>query len=241
MNRSNQRVSVVIPFYNCPYVDLAIESVLNQSYPDIEILVVDDGSEQYTEKLEPYKDRIIYARKTNGGTGSALNMGIRLASGNYFAWLSADDQFHPDKIKRQLDTLTNTGTSFNHTAYYYINEHGERISAVISVPFRSRSELIETMMMGCPVNGSSVLLDMDVLRKVGVFDEKLLYTQDYDLWLRILPHYEWSYIEEPLLDYRVHQGMGSVIHREAQTREIGVVQARHTAVLAQLLRKGRGR
>ena len=239
MNRNPFRVSVVIPFYNCPYVDMAVDSVLNQSYPDIEIIVVDDGSEQYTEKLEPYKDRIIYKRQTNGGTASALNTGIRVASGAYFAWLSADDRFHPRKIERQLEVLKSTGTSFNHTAYYYINERGERFSDVICVSFPSKIELIETMMMGCPVNGSSVLLDMKILRKIGIFDEKLLYTQDYYLWLRTLPHYEWSYIEEPLLDYRVHQGMGSVIHKDEQTKEISVVQARHTAVLAQLLRKGR--
>ncbi|MNC77412.1 hypothetical protein D3C75_1293650 [compost metagenome] len=81
---------------------------------------------------------------------------------------------------------------------------------------------------------------MDIFRKVGLFNKRFLYTQDYDLWLRILPHYEWSYIEEPLLDYRVHKEMGSVIHNEAQTREITVVQSKHNRVLARLLRKERG-
>jgi glycosyltransferase involved in cell wall biosynthesis len=183
----------------------------------------------------------VYIRKTNGGTASALNLGIKAASGAYFAWLSADDLFHPDKIERQLRALQETGTSFNHTAYYYINERGERQSGVISVPFASRTGLIETMMKGCPVNGSSVLLAMNIFSTVGLFNEELLYTQDYDLWLRILPHYYWSYIEEPLLDYRVHKEMGSVLHNEAQTREIGVVQASHSAVLAELLRKERRR
>ncbi|QSF47935.1 glycosyltransferase [Paenibacillus tianjinensis] len=234
------KVSVVIPFYNCPYVHLAVESVLAQTYPDIELIVVDDGSTLHTEKLTPFMDKIVYIRKTNGGTASALNRGIQAASGAYFAWLSADDLFHPDKIERQMITLTQTGTSFNHTAYYYINEHGERVSEVVRVLLTGRTEMIETMMKGCPVNGSSVLLNMDIFRKVGLFNERFLYTQDYDLWLRILPHYEWSYIGEPLLDYRVHKEMGSVIHNEAQFREIEVVQARHNGVLAKLLRKERG-
>lgn len=235
------KVSVVIPFYNCLYVDLAVKSVLAQSYPDIELIVVDDGSTLYMEKLEAYKDNIVYIRKTNGGTASALNMGIKAASGAYFAWLSADDLFHPDKIKRQMEAIRSSGTSFSHTAYYYINELGERFSGVISMPFHNRGDLIETMMSGCPVNGSSVLLDMEIFNKVGRFNEKFLYTQDYDLWLRILPHYEWSYIEEPLLDYRVHKEMGSVIHSEAQNREIALVQSRHQGILTQLLRKERGK
>ncbi len=236
MNHSS-KVSVVIPFYNCPYIDESVESVLAQSYSDIELIVVDDGSSLYTDKLNPYRDKIIYIRKGNGGTGSALNMGIKAASGAYFAWLSADDRFHPYKIERQLQELRSTGTLFNHTAYYYINEQVERVSEVISVPFPDRRELIRTMMTGCPVNGSSVLLHMDIFRAVGLFNESFLYTQDYDLWLRILPHYSWSYIEQPLLDYRVHQAMGSVIHNEAQSREIKMVQAKHNSALAKLLRK----
>lgn len=238
MNQKS-KVSVVIPFYNCPYVDLAVESVLGQSYPDIELIVVDDGSTSYAEKLTPYQDKIVYIRKTNGGTASALNLGIKAASGSYFAWLSADDLFHPHKIERQLEIIRSSGTSFNHTAYYYINELGERFSGIISVPFHNRGDLIETMMKGCPVNGSSVLLDMNVFYKVGLFNERLLYTQDYDLWLRILPHFNWSYIEQPLLDYRVHQGMGSIIHSEAQSREIKQVQAEYYKTLSQLLRKER--
>ncbi|OKP97810.1 glycosyltransferase [Paenibacillus sp. P46E] len=235
------KVSVVIPFYNCPYIDIAIESVLAQSYPDIELIVVDDGSTLHTEKLIPYGDRIKVLHKPNGGTASALNLGIRAASGAYFAWLSADDCFHPDKISRQMEVMGNSHTAFNHTAYYYINELGERFSGIISVPFYSRAELVTTLMKGCPVNGSSVMMNMNIFKKVGLFNEKLLYTQDYDLWLRILPHYEWSYITEPLLDYRVHQEMGSVIHSEAQNREIKQVQEMHYSNLSRLLRKERRR
>ncbi len=239
--KDGSKVSVVIPFYNCLYVDQAVKSVLAQSYPNIEIIVVDDGSTLHTEKLAPFKNVIKYIRKKNGGTASALNQGIQAASGTYFAWLSADDLFHPDKIKTQMEKLRGSDTFFNHTAYYYINEQGERISETVSMIFSSRMHLIETLMRGCPVNGSSVLLDMDIIRTIGMFNEDLLYTQDYDLWLRILPYYEWSYIEEPLLDYRVHSEMGSVIHSEEQKKEIEKVQARHYEVLSYLLQKERGK
>ncbi|WP_340025510.1 glycosyltransferase [Paenibacillus sp. FSL K6-1096] len=236
MSRKN-RVSVVIPFYNCPYVHLAVESVLAQSYPDIELIVVDDGSTLHMEKLEPYRSRITYIRKVNGGTASALNMGIQASSGAYFAWLSADDLFHPGKISRQMEAIRSSRVSFNHTAYYYINEQGERFSEIARMPSGSRAALIRTMMSGCPVNGSSVLLDMRIFSSVGLFNEALLYTQDYDMWLRILPHFEWSYIDQPLLDYRIHGGMGSVLFSEGQKQEIALVQARHRETLAQVLRK----
>ncbi|KGE20721.1 glycosyltransferase family 2 protein [Paenibacillus wynnii] len=230
------KVSIVIPFYNCQFVHLAVESALAQSYKDIEIIVVDDGSTRHIEKLTPYMKDIIYIRKTNGGTASALNCGIMAATGSYFAWLSSDDQFHPDKIKRQIELIQNAGTFFCHTAFFYINEFGERLSEVVAAPL-DRIQLIETLMKGCPVNGSSVLLDMNIFYKVGIFDESFLYTHDYELWLRILPHYEWSYIKEPLLDYRVHEAMGSVIHGKEQTQEIKKVQAKHFQALSRLLRK----
>jgi glycosyltransferase involved in cell wall biosynthesis len=238
MNRSS-KVSVVIPFYNCRYVRFAVESVLAQSYKNIEIIVVDDGSTMHTEELEPYKNEIVYIKKENGGTASALNRGILAATGSYFAWLSSDDRFHPDKIRRQMELLRSAGTSFCHTAFYYINENGERLSEV-SVPFINRVHLIETLLQGCPVNGSSVLLHMDILRRVGMFNESFRYTHDYELWLRILPEYEWSYIEEPLLDYRVHGAMGSLLHGEEQAREIKRVQALHKTNLLRQLRKERG-
>jgi len=231
------KVSVVIPFYNCPYVHEAIESVLAQSYPDIEIIVVDDGSTVHTERLLPYQDKIRYIRKSNGGTATALNRGIAAASGSFFAWLSSDDRFHPDKIRRQMELLKAAGTLFCHTGYYYINNRGERLPGVVSCPFRSRVHLIKTLMAGCPVNGSSVLLDMEIFRRVGMFDESFLYTHDYDLWLRILPYYEWSYLEEPLLDYRVHDAMGSLLHGAEQKQEISRVQAKHYSSLSRLLRK----
>lgn len=230
------KVTVVIPFYNCPYVDLAVESVLAQTYPDIELIVVDDGSTLHSEKLEAYRDRIVYLRKPNGGTATALNTGIRAASGDYFAWLSADDLFLPDKIKQQMEGIRSSGASFSHTAYYQINELGARIK-LLRMPLYSRVDLIRTLMRGCPINGSSVLMDMNIFSDVGYFDESLLYTHDYDMWLRILPHYEWSYIQQPLIDYRVHQAMGSIQHNTEQRLEAAQVQTRHYSILNQLLEK----
>ncbi|KAA8995404.1 glycosyltransferase [Paenibacillus spiritus] len=232
-------VSVVIPFYNCPYAVQAVESVLGQTYAPIEILVVDDASERHTEQLAPYLDRIRYIRRSvNGGTAAALNRGIEEAKGSYFAWLSSDDRFHPGKIAAQLDALHRSGRRFCHTGYAYIDGNGNRLpEGEVILSFRDRKELIATLMKGCPVNGSSVLMDMELFRRVGLFDERFRYTHDYELWLRVLPHYEWEYIPVPLLDYRVHSEMGSKRHGSEQAAEIGMIQQKYRRALSRLLRR----
>lgn len=107
-----EKVSIIIPFYNCQYVEKAIESALNQTYQNIEVIVVDDGSTKYIERITPYLDSIHYIQKKNGGTASALNTGIRYATGEYFAWLSSDDLFKPDKISKQLKFMKRCGSFF---------------------------------------------------------------------------------------------------------------------------------
>src|SRR5689334_17046366 len=95
-------VTIVIPFYNCAYIDQAVQSALNQTYKPLEIIVVDDGSTRHADRLTPYLPYISYMGKANGGTATALNHGIRNASGEYIAWLSSDDLFYPDKIAHQV-------------------------------------------------------------------------------------------------------------------------------------------
>lgn len=96
------KVSIIVPFYNCPYIEKALESLINQTYKNIEIIVVDDGSTLYSEKIEPFLDKILFIKKENGGTASALNTGIEHATGDYICWLSSDDIFYPEKTEIQL-------------------------------------------------------------------------------------------------------------------------------------------
>src|SRR4051812_38360727 len=118
------KVSIIIPFYNDPYIDQAVMSALYQTYPNIEIIVVDDGSTLHQHLLAPFQSRIHYLGKANGGTASALNYGMRMASGKYVAWLSSDDRFSPDKIARQVDYMERTNAQISHTDYDLMNENG---------------------------------------------------------------------------------------------------------------------
>jgi len=110
---NNSLVSIVIPVYNgSDYLSSAIESALNQTYPKCEIIVVNDGSDDngLTEKIaRSYGKKIKYAEQENGGVACALNHGIRIINGDYFAWLSHDDVFLPEKTEAQLNAIHRSG------------------------------------------------------------------------------------------------------------------------------------
>ncbi len=233
------KVSIVIPFYNCEYIDQAIASALAQTYDNIEIIVVDDGSTEYQHLLEPYKDAIRYYYKPNGGTASALNYGITKATGQYFAWLSADDRYVPEKIERQLAFMNRAGSVASHTAYYYIDAGGGRTGEV-HVEFAGKSHFYETLLSGCPINGCSVMVHMYVFERIGLFDENRRYTHDYDLWLRLLQFFEFHYLNECLLEYRVHGTMGTLNHWDEIQQDMLVIQAKYGDILRTLIAKERG-
>lgn len=221
------RVSIVIPFYNCAYVDQAIESALNQSYANVEVIVVNDGSTKHTDKIVPYRHRIKYIEKANGGTASALNTGIRNASGTYFAWLSSDDFYDRNKIASQVAFMQTHNACASHTSFYLINAHNQINSRYPFMSFGNRSQFFESMKQSCLINGCTVMLRMDVFQQVGLFDESLRYVHDYDYWMRVLLKYDFPYIPQPLLYYRVHNDMGSAKYAHELTRETLLVKQKY--------------
>ncbi|UJF35785.1 glycosyltransferase [Paenibacillus hexagrammi] len=233
------KVSIIIPFYNCQYVDQAIESALNQTYPNIEVVVVNDGSIRYTDKIRPYKNRIRYVEKSNGGTGSALNAGIRQASGEYFSWLSSDDLYEKDKVAKQIAYMQQTGASACYSSYVHIDAQNQVISGPAGIYYPNKMEFYRTMQRGCFINGCTVMLRMDVFRQVGLFNESLKYTQDYDLWMRVLFHFDFEYLNEPIVKYRVHEAMGTKNFEPAIQKEILKVQATYYQALEQRIAKER--
>ena len=131
-NIFNPLVSIVIPVYNgANYVAEAIESALKQSYKNIEIIVVNDGSTDNTEKIvKKYGDKIRYFYKENGGVASALNLGIKNMKGEYFSWLSHDDIYYPNKIERQIEELKNIDKdNILYSGFELINDKSEFLYA----------------------------------------------------------------------------------------------------------------
>ena len=227
-------VTVVIPFYNCPYIDQAISSVLQQTYSNIEIIVVDDGSTDYQYKLDPYRSQIVYLGKANGGTASALNYGMSRASGKYVAWLSSDDMFYPTKIATQVSFMESNSTQFSYTDYHTINEHGQIINHHSQIPLTNQRQLTETLLTYCPINGCTVMMLRHLAESLGWFNPDLPYTHDYDLWSRIaLNGVPMVYLPQPLTQYRRHSGMGTVLHINRILPEFEMIKAYYAPMLRQ--------
>ncbi|WP_318618914.1 glycosyltransferase family 2 protein [Priestia megaterium] len=228
-------VSIIVPFYNCPYINQALDSLVNQTYKGIEIIVVNDGATQHSEKIIPYLDKIKYIQKENGGTASALNMGIKHAIGDYFCWLSSDDVYYPEKTEVQLAFMKEHKANFSHTNYCAIDRKSRIISPPLGVHPPNRLEILKRVSKKNFINGCSVMIDKAVFNHVGIFDETLPYTHDYDLWIRIIQKFGVYYLPQPLLLYRIHQQMGSKKHATAIKKEVDLVINRHKNTMESLL------
>lgn len=193
----NPLVSIVIPVYNgSNYLAEAIDSALSQTYKNIEIIVVNDGSNDNgaTEQVAlSYKDKIRYFLKKNGGSSSALNYGIKQMKGEFFSWLSHDDMYTPEKIKKQIDRAM-VPELFNksfvvRSGFGLINSEGEKIY-YCNMPFEknlsSQEAFYEFFGGRLSINGCALLIPKKVLDENGFFNEEYIYVNDTDYWVRLM-------------------------------------------------------
>jgi glycosyltransferase involved in cell wall biosynthesis len=200
-------VSIIIPVYNgSNYLKEAIDSALAQTYDNIEIIVINDGSNDNgaTEKIaKSYGNKIRYYCKKNGGVATALNLGISKMKGEYFSWLSHDDMYYPEKIEKQILYLQKLE---NKKVFIYSNFtilKGSNIIPVIHNHEMLTRKKKYGLLRGC-VNGITVLIPKSVLDEMGKFDASLRCTQDYDYWRRIEKKYEFIHLEDILSITRLH-------------------------------------
>lgn len=211
-------VSVVIPVYNgSNYLAKAIDSVLAQTYKLVEIIVVNDGSQDdgKTEAIAlSYGNKVRYFYKENGGVSTALNFAIRRMKGEYFAWLSHDDMFLPYKIELQMNAILESGDSMSISYGNFIAEEMKngKFFHVRENEYFDETKLVKGVysVFRGTVNGCTVLFHKNHFERVGMFDETLRTTQDYDMWFRIFRGQHILFSEIPLSLIRVHQEQGSV-------------------------------
>lgn len=201
-------VAAIIPCYNHGrFLAESIESVLNQTYQDVELVVVNDGSTDETRAVAAsFGERIRYLEHENQGLCASRNKAIEATDSRYLAFLDADDQWHPDKLARQIPLLeADEDVGLVHTDGFVLTEQGmgERILARAE-PAGLSGKLFERLLMGNPILGPSVVVRRSCLEKVGLFDEHLGGCGDWDLWLRICRRWKAVYVPEPLLYYRRH-------------------------------------
>jgi glycosyltransferase involved in cell wall biosynthesis len=219
---SNPLVSVIIPVYNgTNYLREAIDSVLTQTYKNYEIIVVDDGSTDGTwDIIQSYGTRVYGIHKENGGVASALNCGIREARGDYIAWLSHDDLFLPEKLEKQVRFLQKF-KQFKacYTDYYITGPDGKILSEVLT-PWYPQIDAIRVLFGDMYISGSTILIERKCFDEIGVFSEALRYTQDAEMWLRLIRQFGIGRLPEILMKQRSHPGQGSVGLKPAQREEI---------------------
>ena len=224
MNKNEYTISVVIPAYNAgAYIARAIDSVLAQSRLADEIIVVDDGSTDDTaDVVTRYESKVKYIRQDNAGASVARNTGIEAATGEWIAFLDADDEWLPEKLKLQTEHLMRNGDLVWTTGNYICCVCGKELQSPHLPPDKaglilSGKEYSDSFfhaflrnVWGCT---DTMLIKRDVLCEAGLFRPGQLRGNDYDMWWRIA--YRWpkiGYLTQPLAVYHLDVA-GSIIRK----------------------------
>jgi glycosyltransferase involved in cell wall biosynthesis len=203
------KVSVIIPAYNAmAYLPDTLESVLQQTFRDFEILIINDGSTDNiqmwaTQNITDLRVRVI--AQSNQGLSAARNTGIANAEGEYIAFVDADDLWNSTKLEKQvqcLDERPTVGLSYNWIAV--IDAEGKPTGRVMggNIEGHVLPEILQRNIIDCP----SVLVRRQCFEEVGRFDRNLRSVEDWDMWIRIAARYSFAVTKEPLTYYRQHSG-----------------------------------
>ncbi len=204
-------VSIVVTCYNyARYLSACLESIAKQTYRDFEVILVDDGSTDDTEAvarkwLDDPRLKIRYVKQVNAGQASAKNHGIRLAAGEFIAFLDADDTWVDSKLEKQLPLFDGDGMGVVYSRGDQMDAEGRSLPPHPAVgPWAPhKGNLTEYLIFENIVPFSSVVARKEVFEKVGCFKEHLAMAIDWDLWLRVSLHYQFDFVDEVLFHYRV--------------------------------------
>lgn len=188
-------VSIIIPVYNgSNYMREAIDSALSQTYKNMEVIVVNDGSNDNGETDSialSYGEKIRYFSKENGGVSSALNLGVRMMKGDYMSWLSHDDVYSPTKVENQVELLKEYeyGKTIAMCSTHQINAQSKLIGNPLKSELPSRQlinwEQALTHVINYSCNGCALLIPKTLIDQCEDFDERLRYSQDFLMWVRL--------------------------------------------------------
>lgn len=219
------KVSVIIPAYNAmTFLPETVESVLNQTFTDFEVIVVNDGSSDNVEQwLSEIKDpRVRLISQKNQGVSQARNTGILNSRGMYIAFLDADDLWEPTKLEKQVRCLDeNAEIGLVDTWIYLIDERGDILfpTGFSYEPGNVWKQLLEQNIVLC---GSTPMVRRCCFDTVGLFDRELHGAEDWYMWTCIAAHYSFQILKEPLVRYRQHFSSAS---KNFQMMELNTTKA----------------
>ncbi len=214
MDYTKDKVSIVVPIYNAQeFLQECLESALNQTYHEVEIIAVDDGSTDNSASiLKKYSNKIKIITKENGGTASALNYGINSMTGTWFKWLSADDVLYPNALEEMISESSRIEDKENiifYSNYDIINSDGKIIDKFIEPNYNELESFQQHVILLDHYfgNGTTSMIHRSAIERYGLFDETIGYKEDYELWLRycVLHNCRLHLIPKTLAKYRVHQ------------------------------------
>ena len=215
MDKFEPMVSIVIPVYNgANYMCEAIDSALAQTYKNIEILVINDGSVDDTEEIAlSYGNKIRYFSKPNGGVATALNMGIEKMRGEYFSWLSHDDLYFPEKIEKQVACLRELDdkTILISCPFTVVDETGREFYRSTPFDIYTKDELSRPLfaLLRGQIGGCCLLIHRSHFERYGKFDPTRPTTQDFALWFEIMRENKVIFVNDALIKSRSHEEQGS--------------------------------
>ena len=212
----NPKVSIVIPVFNgSNYLRDAIDSALAQTYQNIEIIVVNDGSNDNgkTEDIAlSFGEKIKYLHKENGGVASALNFGIKHMTGEYFSWLSHDDLYESEKITYQVEYLGNLSVPKRDNVILfskYKTLHGSALNEPNNLAPDNSCSFKAWLSFTPLLHGCTLLLPSKIFEIFGGFNVFLKTTQDYSFWIKLTEKYEFIYLDKSLVVGRFHEDQSS--------------------------------
>ena len=216
MSDPDKLVSVVVANYNMgKYLAEAVNSALNQTYPHIEVNVVDDGStDDSRQVMEQFAGdaRVRYHYQANGGQAKAKNLGIRESRGAFIGFLDADDLWSADKVEKQLPGFTSDKIGIVYTHVQFIDPNGRPLPTPRQDYYTGR--ISDQLLIDNFVTGMCSIVRRECFDTLGLFDESLPMGIDYDLWMRFSTRYEFAFIDEATYFYR--QWPGQMSHNQAK-------------------------
>ena len=220
------KVSVIIPAYNQgQYLAAAVQTALDQTCPDVEVIIVDDGSTDDTAVIaQSFSDpRVCYVYQENRGLSGARNTGIRHASGDYLTFLDSDDLFLLDKVAILLGEMQKRPSlGFIAGQSIPIDENGGPIGKQFD---KGLPDSLPDLLLGNPLHVGSVLLRREWQEQVGFFDETLRSYEDWDMWLRLaVAGCEMGWVDQPVSLYRFHRDQMTRDGRQMTTATFAVLQ-----------------